>query len=532
MNCIITGRNMKILARTVNFFSKIGNELYLEALPTGLSLKAINSINTAYVMANFSTKYFISFRQGANDRFEENNCKVSIKPMLKIFKRLATIQVCKIWLQVDRKKIIFQFQCKSDILKTHIIPLLEHEHINSLRLPETFANKVVGDHKVFNRILMHFHRTVKEVNFDVKTDETIVSNYIENTSKDRTTMRSTLSIGCSAFKLYDLESPSNITFCYKEFKAMAHYAEHNRMIVDMNFDQAGGPLMIRMKKDDVLQIRFIMGTMRPRLEKQNRSVQRANRKLTDQLGEKKGTTVRTTDSERIDTCRTSISQASDQTEMSEMESRNSCLRGDDTRHRTGLETVQHEQTPNARRSEAPSRMNSKPNQEPFLEGLHSLSTPASIENIDHPPAAVPLPNNPPLRTEDDPHSYDVVFAGNSDDPNSESQNLLAAATPTSSKRRTDSQKQHPKAKRPNLTHLRSEALFTGDAQPPVPSTSSRVSLNIPETVPESPEAVADRKRKKEKLRDIFRKCFENTFDPRKISTSVEFYAENSDPEDN
>lgn len=345
MNCIITGRNMKILARTVNFFSKIGTELYLEALPTGLSLKAINSINTAYVMSNFSLKYFISFRQGANDRFEENNCKISIKPMLKIFKRLATIQICKIWLQVDRKKIIFQFQCKSDILKTHIIPLLEHEHINSLRLPESFANKVVGDHKVFNKILMHFHRSVKEVTFDVKGDETIVSNYIENTSRDRTTMRSSLSIGCTAFKLYDLESPSNITFCYKEFKAMAHYAEQNHMTVEMNFDQAGGPLMIRMKKDDVLQIRFIMGTMRPRLEKQNRSVQRANRKLTDQLGQNKTTPARAADSERIDTCRTSISQASDRTEMSGSESRNSCLRGDDTRQGTELALVQHQQTP-------------------------------------------------------------------------------------------------------------------------------------------------------------------------------------------
>ncbi|XP_062560978.1 cell cycle checkpoint control protein RAD9A [Armigeres subalbatus] len=530
MNCIITGRNMKILARTVNFFSRIGNELYLEALPTGLSLKAINSINTAYVMANFSLKYFISFRQGANDRFEENNCKVSIKPMLKIFKRLATIQICKIWLQVDRKKIIFQFQCKSDILKTHIIPLLEHEHINSLRLPESFANKVVGDHKVFNKILMHFHRNVKEVTFDVKCDETVVSNYIENTNKDRTTMRSSLSIGCTAFKLYDLESDSNITFCYKEFKAMAHYAEHNRMIVEMNFDQAGGPLMIRMKKDDVLQIRFIMGTMRPRLEKQNRSVQRANRKLTDQLGGKKVVPVRNADSERIDTCRTSISQASDRTEMSGAESVNSCLRADDSHQRTNLEPVQQQRTPQIRRSEAPTKTNSnEANRESFLDGLNTLSTHHSADSFAHLPA-VPLPNNPPLRTEDDPESYDIVFAGDSNDPNSETQKQLVATPTSSGKRRNDSQSKQ-NAKRPNLTQLRSEALFTGlGAAQPLPSTSSRLSVvNIPESVPESPEAVADRKRKEDKMRHIFRKCFEDTFDPRKVNT---VFAENSDPEDN
>ncbi|XP_029721262.2 cell cycle checkpoint control protein RAD9A [Aedes albopictus] len=533
MNCIITGRNMKILARTVNFFSKIGTELYLEALPTGLSLKALNSINTAYVVTNFGLKYFISFRQGANDRFEENNCKVSIKPMLKIFKRLGTIQICKIWIQVNRKKIVFQFQCKSDILKTHIIPLLEHEHINSLRLPESFANKVVGDHKVFNKVLMHFHRNVKEVTFDVKSDETVVSNYIENTSRDRTTMRSSLSIESTAFKLYDLESPSSITFCYKEFKAMANYAEQNHMTVEMNFDQAGGPLMIRMKKDDVLQIRFIMGTMRPRLEKQNRSVQRANRKLDDQLGQNKATPTRKADSERIDTCRTSITQDSDRTQMPDSESRNSCLRGDDTRHDSELAPVALQQTPQARRSEVPSRMTSdKPNRETFLDGLNTLSTSSSVAFGLHPPA-VPLPNNPPLRTEDDPESYDIVFAGNSNDPNSESQQ--GVQIPASSKRRVDSQGK-PNAKRPNLSQLRSEALFTGAAagaaQPLAASTSSRLAINIPESVPESPEVIAERKRKEERMRHVFRKCFEDTFDPRKVGTSTAVFAENSDPEDN
>lgn len=258
-------------------------------------------------MANFNLSFFISFRQGANDRFEENNCKISIKPVLRIFKSLAKIQLCKIWLQLDRMKIIFQFKCKSDVLKTHIITLLEHEHINALRLPEDFPNKIVGDHKVFSNILVHFHTSIDEITFNAEADKIVVSNYIENTSKERTVMRSTFTVENTAFRLYELEAPSNVTFCYKEFKAMAYFAEHNRMVVEMNFDQAGTPIMIRMKKEGVLSINFIIGTMRPRLAKENRSVQRANRKLMDS-SKNKQTSVRQVDSERIDTCHSSFSQ--------------------------------------------------------------------------------------------------------------------------------------------------------------------------------------------------------------------------------
>uniref|UniRef100_A0A1Q3EYQ6 Putative rad9 n=1 Tax=Culex tarsalis TaxID=7177 RepID=A0A1Q3EYQ6_CULTA len=512
MNCIITGSNVKILARTVNFFSKIGNELQLEALPTGLCLKTINSMNTAYVMANFNMSFFISFRQGANDRFEENNCKISIKPVLRIFKSLAKIQLCKIWLQLDRMKIIFQFKCKSDVLKTHIITLLEHEHINALRLPEDFPNKIVGDHKIFSNILVHFHTSVDEITFNAEADKIVVSNYIENTSKERTVMRSTFTVENTAFRLYQLDAPSNVTFCYKEFKAMAYFAEHNRMVVEMNFDQAGTPIMIRMKKEGVLSINFIIGTMRPRLAKENRSVQRANRKLMDS-SKNKQTSVRQVDSERIDTCHTSFSQVSNTSQMLDSSTRNTRIRQNSTEQ--GIEmpfSMVNQPVPDARRSELPRGSRSIDRNESFASRMDprvSIHSNAAARNL----------NKLPIATED---SYDIVFAGNTDDPNSESQDQTPAVA---SKR--------PGSPSHNILHLnekrqntRSEAVFSEGL------TSSRAAnQTIAEAVPESPEAVALRRQKQEKLRRVLGKCFETTFDPRKMAGSSQTYAEDSDPDD-
>ncbi|EDS38414.1 DNA repair protein rad9 [Culex quinquefasciatus] len=452
MNCIITGSNVK--TRTVNFFSKIGNELQLEALPTGLCLKAINSMNTAYVMANFHKSFFISFRQGANDRFEENNCKISIKPVLRIFKSLAKIQLCKIWLQLDRMKIIFQFKCKSDVLKTHIITLLEHEHVNALRLPEDFPNKIVGDHKIFSNILVHFHNSIDEITFNTEAEQIVVTNYIEDTTKERTAMRSTFTVENTAFRLYQLESPSNITFCYKEFKAMAYFAEHNRMVVEMNFDQAGTPIMIRMKKENVLSINFIIGTMRPRLAKENRSVQRANRKLMDNSKHKQ----------------TSVSNNS---QMLDSSVRNSRIRENNSEQEIDL----------------------------------------PLSMVNQPVAAA---RRTPIQTED---SYDIVFAGNTDDPNSESQ----ALTPTLSGKRPGSPSHNVLNSNEKRQNTRSENVFSEDR--------SSVRQTIPESVPESPEAAAQRRQKQEKLRRVLGKCFETTFDPRRMAGSSQTYAEDSDPDD-
>lgn len=84
---------LPVLARAVNSFSKIGNELYIEATRGGLELKTINSSNTAYAAVLFKDGFFSSYRQGANDTPEENCCKISMKPILTIFKGLSKVHL-------------------------------------------------------------------------------------------------------------------------------------------------------------------------------------------------------------------------------------------------------------------------------------------------------------------------------------------------------------------------------------------------------------------------------------------------------
>lgn len=128
-------------------------------------------------------------------------------------------------------------------------------------------------------------------------------------------------------------------------------------------------------------------------------------------------------------------------------------------------------------------------------------------------------NPAPMPTED---SYDVVFAGNTDDPNSESQ----AHTPARSSKRPGSPSHNALNSNEKRQNTHSEAVFSEGL------LSARAgNQTIPESVPESPEAAAQRRQKQEKLRRVLGKCFEKTFDPRRMVGSSQTYAEDSDPDD-
>ncbi|XP_052901643.1 cell cycle checkpoint control protein RAD9A [Anopheles moucheti] len=531
MQFVLPGANVKILARAVNCFSKIGNELFFEATPDGLDLKTINSTNTAYAVVQFRRDFFISFQQGNSDTPDENCCKISVKPILKIFKSLATIQTCKIWLEVSQSKIIFQFRCKSDILKTHKIYLLESEHINSLNMSQTFPSAIVGNYKVFTNILMHLHHSVDEISFDLNTEKTVVSNYIDNDQTDRSTLRSTLSIDSSAFQTYRLSTKANLIFCYKEFKAITMFASLNKLNVRMSFSGPGSPLMLEMNKAETVHGKFIMGTMKPSAQLNSRRAHR--RKAIDRNVSNRSFAME--NSEAINTYFTEDITSNGNTEVSEKNSSQNTPRPAAAARQTvrdvmnaSLQALRNETDDNAARNErthrpgeansvrqrlsttpAPSvtigaqsseAMFGEKNTEshPFLEGLNFRTMNAGrLDSI-------------PTMSEDS-------FGFNAQQP--VPQQGLSSTNSPSAVQNSDSmfsRKRHQNESPPN------ERVDPDGREPENPKEDS---------VPVSPNVIEERKRKQAKLRHIFRRCFEPTFNPAFQPGCSQIYAPNSDSED-
>lgn len=127
------------MSRAVHFLSKIGDELYIESIPTGLCIRTLNQNKTSYAIVNFNLRFFSDFECNS-DNYIDNHCKISIKPCLKIFKSLHKIKSCEIKLDGSESKIDFRFHCKSETTKNHSISILEYEKITQIVIPEEFPN--------------------------------------------------------------------------------------------------------------------------------------------------------------------------------------------------------------------------------------------------------------------------------------------------------------------------------------------------------------------------------------------------------
>ncbi len=89
-----------VLAKAINSFSRIGNELYLEATQNGLILRTVNESQTAFAVMNFETGFFTDFKIDRSNSDEYcNKCKVSMKSCLGVFKntrQVMVLYVCKL----------------------------------------------------------------------------------------------------------------------------------------------------------------------------------------------------------------------------------------------------------------------------------------------------------------------------------------------------------------------------------------------------------------------------------------------------
>lgn len=76
---------MKLFAKAIHCLSKIGCELYLEALSEGLALRTVSSSRSAYACFLFNESFFISYDDGSSDQPADSQeedlfkCKIAMK---------------------------------------------------------------------------------------------------------------------------------------------------------------------------------------------------------------------------------------------------------------------------------------------------------------------------------------------------------------------------------------------------------------------------------------------------------------------
>ncbi|XP_054553420.1 cell cycle checkpoint control protein RAD9A isoform X3 [Talpa occidentalis] len=227
MRCEVTGGHVKVLGKAVHSLSRMGDELYLEPLEDGLSLRTVNSSRSAYACFLFAPLFFQQY-QAATSGQDPLRCKILMKSFLSVFRSLAllekTVEKCCISLNGRASRLVVQLHCKYGVKKTHNLSFQDCESLQA-----------VFDPALCPHVLRAPASTVKA-------------------------MVTELSLGEEDFQQLQAQEGVAITFCLKEFRGLLSFAESANLPLSIHFDTPGRPAIFTIT-DSLLDGHFVLATL-------------------------------------------------------------------------------------------------------------------------------------------------------------------------------------------------------------------------------------------------------------------------------
>lgn len=270
MKCVIPGQNVKFFGKSIHCLSKIGDELFFEALEDGLALRTVNSSRSAYACFIFNKSFLGEYDQGA-DQIDGSNptellkCKVTMKSVLAIFKSLTTIEKivdrCKIVFQPDRCRLVFILHCKHGIVKTHNLTYQECESLQAVFGKEFCPNNITAQHKVLQDTVSNFPTSCEEITLSVCPEHVKITNYIDDEPDRSKVVHTVMTLAPEEFDYFRIGIDTKVTFCLKELRAILAFSEYVNQPLSLHFEQAGRPIVFSFESDDLYVGDFVMATL-------------------------------------------------------------------------------------------------------------------------------------------------------------------------------------------------------------------------------------------------------------------------------
>lgn len=91
-------------------------------------------------------------------------------------------------------KMIVQFKCKLETIRTHHIAILEQEGVQASYVTDKAFNTLSGNHKLFSNLVSNFKINEEELSIIASKREVIAQNYLEGTHVDNHFVRSQITI--------------------------------------------------------------------------------------------------------------------------------------------------------------------------------------------------------------------------------------------------------------------------------------------------------------------------------------------------
>lgn len=261
MDCVVTGGNVKVLAKAVHSLSRIGDELYVEPQEDGLALRSVNSSRSAYACFLFSPLFFSRYTTNNGNSFR---CKMGIKSVQAVFRSLATlektVEKCHMKLDEARNRLTFTLHCKHGLLKTHNLSFQDSESLQAVFDKDSCANIFRAQPRLLVDTVVHFPPSLEEVSLTVSDDRMWFRNHVEEDAESSKTMLTELCLASDEFDHFSVQVQNSITFCLKELRGLLFFAESTGLPISIHFAEPGSPVVLSVT-DSVLDGNFVLATL-------------------------------------------------------------------------------------------------------------------------------------------------------------------------------------------------------------------------------------------------------------------------------
>ncbi|XP_075401403.1 cell cycle checkpoint control protein RAD9A isoform X2 [Tenrec ecaudatus] len=268
MKCLVTGGNVKVLGKAVHSLSRIGDELYLEPLEDGLSLRTVNSSRSAYACFLFAPLFFQQYQVATPDQ-DPARCKVLMKSFLSVFRSLAmlekTVEKCCISLNGRSSRLVVQLHCKYGVRKIHNLSFQDCESLQAVFDPASCSHVLRAPARVLGEAVLPFPPALAEVTLGVvRGPRVILRSYLEEEEAVADgalrPMVTEMSLREEDFQELQAQEGVAITFCLKEFRGLLSFAESTNLSLSIHFDVPGRPAIFTVE-DSLLDGHFVLATL-------------------------------------------------------------------------------------------------------------------------------------------------------------------------------------------------------------------------------------------------------------------------------
>ncbi|XP_061642695.1 cell cycle checkpoint control protein RAD9A isoform X5 [Phyllopteryx taeniolatus] len=203
MDCVVTGGNVKVLAKAIHSLSRIGDELYVEPQGDG-----VHCPQWAWL------------------------------PLQDVNKECAgSVQVSGISGEDGRKVSYPAGQAKGS---PHL-----HAALQTRLLVDTVA---------------HFPVSLEEVTLSVSDERMWLRNHVDEELAQSKAMLTELCLASDEFDNFAVQAHISITFCLKELRGLLFFADSTGLPISMYFNEPGSPLVLSVS-DSVLEGNFVLATL-------------------------------------------------------------------------------------------------------------------------------------------------------------------------------------------------------------------------------------------------------------------------------